>query len=223
MGDHLDGLEKYMSIYKPPENVKKSAWINQKQYAELYRWSITDPEGFWRKHGQCIDWIKPYSKVMDTSFDTENVYIKWFYDGTLNASANCLDRNLKDRKNQTAILWVGDDPNDEKRITYDELYSEVCCFANALKNLGICKGDRVALYLPMIPEAVVAMLACARIGAIHSVVFGGFSAEALSSRLTDCDASALITVDEGYRRGRLIPFKRNADKAVAKCPSGKHV
>lgn len=204
-----------MSIYPIPENIKKSAWIDAQKYEELYQLSIEDPEEFWSQQGQCIDWIKPYSKILDVSFDPENVYIKWFYDGILNASANCLDRHLKDRKDQVAILWVGDDPNDERQISYGELYTEVCRFANALKNIGVEKGDCVAIYMPMIPEAVVAMLACARIGAIHSVVFGGFSAEALANRMIDCEATVLVTANEGYRRGKLVPFKRNADKAAS--------
>ncbi len=204
-----------MSIYPIPANIKKSAWIDAHKYEELYQLSIEDPEGFWSQQGQCIDWIKPYSKILDVSFEPENVYIKWFYDGTLNASANCLDRHLKDRKDQAAILWVGDDPNDERQISYAELYTEVCRFANALKNIGVEKGNCVAIYMPMIPEAVVAMLACARIGAIHSVVFGGFSAEALANRMIDCEATVLVTANEGYRRGKLVPFKRNADKAAS--------
>ncbi len=204
-----------MTTYPVPENIKESAWINAQTYEELYQLSIEDPEIFWDRHGRCIDWIKPYSKVSDVSFAPKDLHIKWFYDGTLNASANCIDRHLHNRAQQVAILWVGDDPDEERQITYRELYIEVCRFANALKNIGVGKGDRVAIYLPMIPEAVVAMLACARIGAIHSVVFGGFSAEALANRMTDCAATVLVTANEGYRHGKLIPFKRNADKAAS--------
>ncbi len=207
-------MHEEMTVYPVPDSIKQSAWIDAKGYDELYQWSIEDPEGFWRQHGQCIDWIKPYTKVMDYSFESNNVYIKWYEDGTLNACANCIDRHLKDRKDQAAILWVGDDPKEHRSITYGELHREVCRFGNALRDLGVSKGDHVVLYLPMIPEALVAMFACARIGAVHSVVFGGFSAEALANRIMDCKASVLITADEGYRRGKLVPFKINADKAL---------
>ncbi|MEN8236783.1 MAG: acetate--CoA ligase [Pseudomonadota bacterium] len=204
-----------MNIYPVPGHIKQSAWIDSKQYTEMYKRSIENPESFWSQQGQCIDWIKPFTKVMDTSFDPKNLHIKWFYDGTLNACANCLDRHLANRKNQTAILWVGDNPDEERQISYGELHTKVCRFANALKDIGVRKRDRVAIYLPMIPEAVITMLACARIGAVHSVVFGGFSAEALSNRILDCDAAILVTANEGYRHGKLVPFKRNADKAAA--------
>ncbi|MSO71389.1 MAG: acetate--CoA ligase [Alphaproteobacteria bacterium] len=200
----------------------KRAHIDDAQYQAMYRRSIDDPEGFWREHGRRIDWIKPYTKVKDTSFDRHNVSIKWFHDGTLNAAANCLDRHLAMRGEQTAIIWEGDDPKQSKTLTYRELHREVCRFANALKSLGVRKGDRITIYMPMIPEAAVAMLAVARIGAVHSVVFGGFSPESLAGRIRDCASTLLITADEGVRGGKTIPLKRNADEALTSCPTVKH-
>ena len=200
----------------------KRAWIDSAKYKAMYDRSVKDPEGFWGEQGKRIDWIKPYTKVKDTSF-TGDVHIRWYYDGTLNASANCLDRHLAKRGEQTAIIWEGDDPKDSKHITYRALHAEVCCFANVLKAQGVKKGDRVTIYLPMIPEAAVAMLACARIGAVHSVVFGGFSPDSLSGRIQDCDSNVVVTSDEGVRGGRKIPLKVNTDEALKSCPTVKKV
>ncbi len=200
----------------------KRAWIDNAKYKAMYDHSVKDPEGFWGEHGKRIDWIKPYTKVKDTSF-TGDVHIRWYHDGTLNASANCLDRHLAKRGDQTAIIWEGDDPKDSKTITYRELHVEVCKFANVLKAQGVKKGDRVTIYLPMIPEAAVAMLACARIGAVHSVVFGGFSPDSLSGRIQDCDSNVVVTSDEGVRGGRKIPLKVNTDEALKSCPTVKKV
>jgi acetyl-CoA synthetase len=209
-------------LFPVPEALAKTAHINRAKYQEMYERSVKDPEGFWREHGKCIDWIKPYTKVKDTSYQPP-VHIRWFYDGTLNASVNCIDRHLKTRGNQTAILWEGDDPKDSKAITYKELHEHVCRLANALKAQGVKKGDRVTVYMPMIPEAAYAMLACARIGAIHSVVFGGFSPESLVGRIQDCDSNCVITADEGIRANKKIPLKANTDEALKKCPSVKTV
>jgi acetyl-CoA synthetase len=196
----------------------EKAWCNKTQYEEMYRRSIDDPEGFWAEHGQRIDWIKPYTLVKDVSFAADDLHIRWFYDGTLNASANCLDRHLAERGDQAAIIWEGDDPADDKTISYTELHEQVCRFANALKSLGVKKGDRITIYLPMIPEIAVAVLACARIGAIHSVVFGGFSPDSLAGRIIDCKSNLVITADEGVRGGRPVPLKANTDAALEKCP-----
>ncbi len=174
-------------------------------YATLYQRSVTDPDGFWGEVGRRIDWIKPYTKVKDTSYDPHHVSIKWFEDGTLNVSANCIDRHLATRGDQVAIIWEGDDPTQEEQITYRQLHERVCKFANVLKAHGVKKGDRVTIYLPMIPEAAYAMLACARIGAIHSVVFGGFSPESLAGRIVDADSKFIITADEGLRGGKFVP------------------
>ena len=180
----------------------------------MYEQSVADPEGFWGEHGKRIDWIKPYTQVKDVSYDQSDLHIRWYHDGTLNASANCLDRHLETRGDQVAIIWEGDDPNDDRKITYRELYEDVCRLANALKAQGVGKGDMVTIYLPMIPEAAVSMLACARIGAAHSIVFGGFSPDALAGRIVDCGAKAVITADEGLRGGRKVPLKANVDKAL---------
>jgi len=204
-----------------PEAVARTAHIDKARYQEMYARSVSDPEGFWAEHGKRIDWIKPYSEVKDVSFAESDLHIRWFPDGTLNASANCLDRHLATRGDQTAILWEGDDPSESKAITYRELHAEVSKFANVMKGLGVKKGDRVTIYMPMIPEAAVAMLACTRIGAIHSVVFGGFSPDSLANRIQDCDSNILITADEGLRGGRKVPLKKNADAALAHCPSCK--
>ena len=177
---------------------------------------FVDPSLFWKKHGKRIDWIKPYSKVCDVSYNKEDLHIKWFEDGTLNVSFNCLDRHLKSKGNSVAILWEGDDPSESKKITYNELYKDVCKFANVLKKAGAKKGDRITIYMPMIPEATIAMLACTRIGAIHSVVFGGFSPDALAGRIEDCNSSIIITADEGIRGGKKIPLKSNTDEAISK-------
>ncbi len=188
--------------------------ISEATYREWYERSLSDPDAFWGEHGRRVDWIRPFSTVKNTSFAPGNVSIKWFEDGELNVSANCIDRHLRDKADQTAILWEGDDPKDTLAITYGRLHEEVCRMANVLKGRGVKKGDRVTLYMPMIPEAAYAMLACARIGAVHSVVFGGFSPDALAGRLEGAASSVLITADEGYRGGKLIPLKKNADKAV---------
>ncbi len=203
------------NVYPVPDDIAKNALIDKSKYDAMYKQSIEDPEGFWGEHGKRIDWIKPYSKVKNVSFDANDLYIKWYEDGTLNVSANCLDRHLEKRGDQTAIIFEGDDPSVSEHITYRDLYERTCRFANALKSMGVGKGDRVVIYLPMIPEASVAMLACARIGAIHSIVFGGFSPEALAGRVEDCGAKVVITSDEGLRGGRAVPLKRNADEALS--------
>ena len=182
----------------------------------MYARSIKDPNGFWAEQAKRIDWIKPFTKVKNTSFDPHNVSIKWFEDGTLNIAYNCVDRHLAKRGDQTAIIWEGDDPKDDKKITYKQLHAEVCRFANVLKARGVKKGDRVTIYMPMIPEAAISMLACARIGAIHSVVFGGFSPNSLAGRISDCKSPIIVTADEGVRGGRKIPLKVNADAAADK-------
>lgn len=163
------------SLYKVPADFANNALVDNDKYKKMYQESVVNPEGFWREHGKRIDWIKPYTKIKKTSFDDHNLSINWFYDGTLNASANCLDRHLEKNGDRVAIIWEGDDANEQRKITYRELHTDVCKFANALRSQGVCKGDVVTIYMPMVPEAAVAMLACARIGAIHSVVFGGFS------------------------------------------------
>ena len=211
------------SLIKVTDEVKRTALIDNEKYLQEYERSINDPENFWAEHGQRIDWIKPYTRIKDVSYSEKDLHIKWFYDGTLNVSSNCLDRHLEKRGDQTAIIWEGDDPKEDKRISFKELHSEVCKFANALKELGVKKGDRVTIYMPMIPEAAVAMLACARVGAIHSVVFGGFSPDALAGRIQDCDSSLIITADEGIRGGKPIPLKANTDAALNSCPMCKTV
>jgi acetyl-CoA synthetase len=202
-----------------PEDVAKAAWCDNATYHRMYEHSVTDPEGFWGEHGKRIDWIKPYTKVKDASFEAPHVHIRWFHDGTLNASANCLDRHLDTRGDQTALIFEGDDPSVSRHISYRELYEQVCKFANVLKGQGVKKGDRVTIYLPMIPELPITMLACARIGAIHSIVFGGFSPDALAGRIQDCDSSLVITADEGLRGGRKVPLKANVDQALKSCPT----
>ncbi|MEP2451082.1 MAG: acetate--CoA ligase [Nitratireductor sp.] len=193
---------------------KKNALIDNDTYLKWYRDSIKNPDKFWAKHGKRIDWMKPFTKVKDTSFSGK-VAIKWFEDGRLNVSANCIDRHLKKRGDQVAIIWEGDNPYDDRKITYRELYDHVCRLANVMKKHGVKKGDRVTIYMPMIPEAAYAMLACTRIGAVHSVVFGGFSPDALAGRIVDCESTFAITADEGLRGGRTIPLKENTDKAIA--------
>jgi acetyl-CoA synthetase len=208
-------------IFKPSADLAKSALIDANGYSALYQDSITNPDQFWAEHGKRIDWIKPYSQISDVSYDAKDLHIKWYADGTLNAAANCLDRHLATRGDQTAIIWEGDEPDQHRHITYRELHEEVCKFANVLKANGAKKGDRITIYMPMIPEATVAMLACARIGAVHSVVFGGFSPDALAGRIQDCDSTMVITADEGVRGGRPIPLKANTDDALANCPDCK--
>jgi acetyl-CoA synthetase len=202
-------------IYKVPEDFAALAHLKHADYLRLYQESVRDPHTFWSRIGRRLDWLQPYSKVKDTSFDQQDFRIRWFYDGKLNVAANCLDRHLAKRGDKTAILWEGDDPRLSERITYRQLYELVCQCANALKALGVRKGDRVTIYMPMIPETAVAMLACARIGAVHSVVFGGFSPESLAGRIADCSSSVVITADEGLRGGKRIPLKANVDAALA--------
>ncbi len=192
------------------------ARIRADDYAKMYAESVGDPEGFWGRVGGRLDWIKPFSKVKDVSFAADDLHIRWFYDGQLNLSANCLDRHLPARGDKTAILWEGDDPNESRAISYRELHAQVCRAANLLKNLGVQKGDRVTIYLPMIPEAAIAMLACARIGAIHSVVFGGFSPDSLAGRIADCASKLIITADEGLRGGKKVALKVNVDEALTR-------
>jgi len=205
-------------MFAPNETTVARALIDNAGYEKMYAESIADPDAFWAEHGKRIDWITPYSRVSDVSYDKNDLHINWYADGTLNAAANCLDRHLASRGDQTAIIWEGDDPADSRHITYAELHAEVCKFANVLKAEGAKKGDRITIYMPMIPEATVAMLACARIGAIHSVVFGGFSPDALAGRIRDCDSNMVITADEGVRGGRPVPLKANTDAALASCP-----
>ena len=202
-------------LHKVPAAFAAKARIKHDDYQRLYKESVEDSEGFWGRMGQRVDWLKPYSGVKDVSFDLEDFRIRWYYDGQLNVSVNCLDRQLARRGDKTAILWEGDDPGESVRITYRELYERVCQLGNALRSLGVTKGDRVTIYLPMIPEAAVAMLACARIGAIHSVVFGGFSPDSLAGRIADCASTLVITADEGLRGGKRVPLKTNVDKALS--------
>ena len=202
-------------IYPVPDAVKKRALIDEAQYESMYARSIEDNEGFWAEQAQRIDWIKPFTKVKDVSFAKDDLHIRWFYDGSLNVCYNCVDRHLDSKGDDVAIIWEGDDPGKDLKITYAELHERVCRFANSLKALGTKKGDRVTIYMPMIPEAAVAMLACARIGAVHSVVFGGFSPDALAGRIQDCESNIVITADEGRRGGKRVPLKANVDEAAA--------
>ena len=211
------------TIIDVPANFAKTALIDARKRQEMHAESVKDPVGFWRAHGERIDWIKPYTQVRDVSFDEKDLHVRWYFDGTLNASVNCLDRHLKTKGNQTAIIWEGDDPNQSKRVTYNELFDATCRMANVLKDLGVRKGDRVCIYMPMIVEAAVAMLACARIGAVHSVVFGGFAPHSVADRINDCEAKVVITADEGRRGGKTIPLKANVDAALQKAPSVRHV
>jgi acetyl-CoA synthetase len=201
-------------IYPVQPALAASAHIDDAKYREMYQQSVVNPEGFWREHGNIVDWMTPFTKVKSTSFDTGHVDIKWFEDGELNVSVNCIDRHLETRGDQVAIIWEGDDPNDDASLTYNELHEQVCQFANALKSQGVRKGDVVCLYMPMVAEAAVAMLACTRIGAVHTIVFGGFSPEALAGRIIDSDAKVVITADEGVRGGRAVPLKKNVDEAL---------
>ncbi|MDC3007959.1 acetate--CoA ligase [Candidatus Pelagibacter sp.] len=207
-------------IKTKPEWIKSSL-SNKAQYLKKYNDSIKNNNAFWKKEGKRITWIKPYKKIKDVKYSKDDVRIKWFEDGTLNASANCIDRHLKDKKDKTAIIWVGDDPKDSQKISYKQLHQKVSKAANGLKKLGIKKGDRVTIYLTMIPELAVLMLACARIGAIHSIIFGGFSAESISGRVNDCESEYVITADEGVRGGKKIPLKATTDEALTNCPNVK--
>ena len=206
-----------------PKSIAQNAHADERVYREMYEISVKDHLGFWREHGKRLEWFVPYRSVKDVSFKAEDLHIRWYHDGTLNASMNCLDRHLAARATQTAIIWEGDDPKHSKYVTYAELHEMTCRLANVLKTLGVKKGDRVCIYLPMIVEAAVAMLACARIGAIHSVVFGGFAPHALADRINDCKANIVITADEGVRGGKKFQLKANVDEALKKTPSVKHV
>ena len=206
-------------LFPVPESAARRAHVDAAGYEEMYRRSIEDPDGFWAEQAGRIHWMEPFTEVRDASFARGDVHVRWFADGVLNASANCLDRHLSARGDRTAIVWEGDDPADSRHVSYAELHREVCKFANALKAQGARKGDRVTIYLPMIPELAIAVLACARIGAIHSVIFGGFSPESIAGRIQDCDSSLAVTADEGVRGGRTIPLKANMDEALARCPS----
>ena len=206
-------------LFPVPADWAQKALVDEAKYNEMYAQSVEDPEAFWGEHGKRIDWIEPYTQVKEVSYAHEDVHVRWYHDGTLNASVNCLDRHLATRSDQTAIIWEGDDPGDSKTLTYRELYEEVCRFSNVLKANGAKKGDRVTIYLPMIPEIAVAVLACARIGAIHSVIFGGFSPDSIAGRIHDSDSTLIITSDEGLRGGKPIPLKANVDEALTKCPT----
>ncbi|MFL6833421.1 MAG: AMP-binding protein, partial [Xanthobacteraceae bacterium] len=209
-------------VYDVPPEWKKRAYIDADKYKEMYTRSLKDPNGFWAEEAKRLYWYKAPTKIKNSSF-SPNVSIKWFEDGILNVAYNCIDRHLPKRAKQTAIIWEGDDPSQSKHITYRELHDEVCKFANILRNRNVKKGDRVTIYLPMIPEIAYAMLACARIGAIHSVVFGGFSPESLAGRISDCKSNVIITADEGVRGGRKVPLKANADAAIDKVGGVDHV
>ncbi len=204
-------------LYKPTTEFADNSHANRAKYEEMYAASLSDPDSFWAVQGRRLDWIEPYTIVKNTTFDHADVSIKWYEDGKLNVSANCIDRHLPTRGEQVAIIWEGDDPNDNKNITYNQLHKKVCKLANVYKTLGVEKGDRVVLYMPMIPEAAFAMLACNRIGAVHSIVFGGFSPEALAARITACDAKLIVTADEAPRGGKNTPLKANVDKALEIC------
>jgi acetyl-CoA synthetase len=210
-------------VFPVPDAWAKRARMDAAGYDAAWREVEADPDGYWRKVGERLDWSTPFTTVKDTSFDREDFHIRWFADGTLNASVNCLDRHLAARGDDVAIIWEGDDPADSRRITYVEVHAEVCRMANVFKSLGVVKGDRVTIYLPMIPEAAYAMLACARIGAVHSVIFGGFSPDSIAGRIQGCGSHFVITADEGLRGGRKVPLKANVDKALASCPDVKTV
>ena len=201
----------------------ENAWVDEAKYRKLYEQSLRDPEGFWREQGKRIHWMKPYTKVKDVSYEPGKVHIRWFYDGTTNVSYNCIDRHLPAKADDVALIWEGDDPKDSRHITYGELHGFVCRLANVLKARGVKKGDRVTIYMPMIPEAVYAMLACTRIGAVHSVVFGGFSPDSIAGRIEDCKSDFVITADEGLRGGKKVPLKANVDAAIAKVGGVRHV
>ncbi|MDA9631103.1 acetate--CoA ligase [Candidatus Pelagibacter sp.] len=208
-------------VFKTKPEWIKNSLANKSKYQEKYSKSIKNNDEFWRKEGKRITWIKPYKKIKDVKYSTKEVKINWFQDGTLNASANCIDRHLKDKKDKTAIIWVGDDPKDSQKISYKQLHQKVSKAANGLKKLGIKKGDRVTIYLTMIPELAILMLACVRIGAVHSIIFGGFSADSISGRVNDCESKYIITADEGVRGGKTIPLKDTTDEALLSCPNVK--
>jgi len=205
-------------VFPVPEAWAKRAYMNAAGYDAAWKEVESNPEGYWRRVAGRLDWIKPFTVAKDVSYDREDFHIRWYADGVLNASVNCLDRHLPQRANDVAIIWEGDDPKDSRKITYAEAHAEVCRMANVLKGRGVRKGDRVTIYLPMIPEAAYAMLACARIGAIHSVIFGGFSPDSIAGRIQDCDSKIVITADEGLRGGRVVPLKKNVDEALLQCP-----
>ena len=209
------------SIIKVSDSWANQAYVNESKYKKKYKLSIKDNDKFWAKEGKRISWIKKYTKIKDVKYSKDDVKIKWYYDGTLNASTNCIDRHLKKNPNKTAIIWVGDDPADTKKISFKELHKNVCKAANGLKSLGVQKGDRVTIYLTMIPELAYVMLACARIGAVHSIIFGGFSPDSIATRISDCESEYLITADEGVRGGKIIPLKKIADEALDQCPNVK--
>ena len=208
-------------LFKVPAEWAKNSYVNKEAYEAKYKESITDNENFWSKEGKRIHWFKPYTKVKDVIYSTKKVSIKWFYDGVTNVSYNCIDRHLPKRAKQTAIIFEGDDPKESKNITYQELSNEVCKLANGLREIGVKKGDRVTIYMPMVPEGIYAMLACTRIGAIHSVIFGGFSPDSIVNRILDCKSEFVITADEGLRGQKIIPLKKNIDEALKKCPDVK--
>lgn len=201
-------------LYPVPEAIAKAAHIDNDKYHKMYQESVDNPDNFWAEHGKRIDWIKPFTKVKNTTYEYPDVSIKWFEDGTLNVSYNCIDRHLEKNADKVAIIWEGDDPEDDAKITYRQLHEHVCRLSNAMKSEGVKKGDRVTIYMPMIPEAAYAMLACTRIGAVHSIVFGGFSPDALAGRIHDCDSNFVITADEGVRGGKPVPLKANVDAAI---------
>jgi acetyl-CoA synthetase len=211
------------TLIEVPTEWRQRAWIDRVRYDEMYARSLKDPDGFWQGEARRIDWIRAFTTVKNVSWDPDNLFIRWFEDGTLNVSVNCIDRHLARRGDQTAIIWEGDDPKEQHAITYRELHEHVCRFANVLKAKGVQRGDRVTIYLPMIPEAAYAMLACARIGAVHSVVFAGFSPDSLAGRINDCASTIVITADEGLRGGKPVPLKKNTDAAVASCDGVKTV
>ena len=218
---HISKDEEGNVLIQVSDHWSNQAYVNKLKYQKKYNTSVKENDAFWKKEGKRINWIKPYSKIKDVKYSKEDVKIKWYYDGTLNVSANCIDRHLKKNGKKTAIIWVGDDPGDQKKITYKELHKNVCKAANALKSIGVQKGDRVTIYLTMIPELAYTMLACARIGAIHSIIFGGFSPDSIATRINDCKSDYLITADEGVRGGKIIPLKKIADEALLQCPNIK--